>query len=493
MKEELLYEAVTGIDSSLIEEAQRKGRPAARRLAAAVAAVLAVCIGFAALPQFLGGRQAQNIPTGDGTGGSAFSSYAGPILPISLNIENKFITAQRAVTLDFTPWMPADGETGSVQNSADYLNPTDILVTDQYVFTNHSQEAQTITVRYPYAGDLRNEHPPAMTVDGNTAYPETVFGGDVGGFAGTSAEDDGAWNLREPDAWEAYQDLLADGSYEEAAFGPAPDLSRIPVVLYRFTQAPAEQGQEDQTRVNAHFSQDYEQTRLLTYRFHSGTRDAEAGWTIMGYTSGDPTPRYLVAVGQDIGDIEIRPASAAVDIQREETDLESALREIIGQETADRAEDILPAYQPVDLDAFYDAAAKAFVEYGPLTEKSAERYDMGLLDDFLLDVLVRQRILYLEAEVVVPAGGQAVVTVSMTKEASFDYAGSGGRAGVYGYDLATQLGSNLVFTGQTATVLDHGGIEIVNQDFGFDLENGIAAVSLDPQELHYNLEVARAD
>ena len=60
---------------------------------------------------------------------------------------------------------------------------------------------------------------------------------------------------------------------------------------------------------------------------------------------------------------------------------------------------------------------------------------------------------------------------------------------MYGYDTVTELGSNLTCTGQRATIEDRGLIEIVRQNFGFALENGIKTVDLDPAQEHYYLEV----
>ena len=78
----------------------------------------------------------------------------------------------------------------------------------------------------------------------------------------------------------------------------------------------------------------------------------------------------------------------------------------------------------------------------------------------------------------------------MTKEPSYDfYCAHTENQGVCGYDLVTKLGSNLACTAQTATLEDRGQIEIVRQNFGFDLENGIKTVALDPDQEHYYLEV----
>ena len=82
---------------------------------------------------------------------------------------------------------------------------------------------------------------------------------------------------------------------------------------------------------------------------------------------------------------------------------------------------------------------------------------------------------------------------SFAKAGSFDYACAHTKnRGVYGYDLVTELGSNLACTAQTATLADRGLITIVRQNFGFDLKNGVNTVPLDPDTEHYYLEVRRA-
>ena len=103
------------------------------------------------------------------------------------------------------------------------------------------------------------------------------------------------------------------------------------------------------------------------------------------------------------------------------------------------------------------------------------------------------RVCWLEAQVTVPAGGSVALTASLTKEASYDfYCAHTKNQGISGYDLVTRLGSNLTCTEQTATLEDRGQIQIVRQNFGFDLENEVNTVALDPDMEHYYLEVRRA-
>ena len=60
-----------------------------------------------------------------------------------------------------------------------------------------------------------------------------------------------------------------------------------------------------------------------------------------------------------------------------------------------------------------------------------------------------------------------------------------------GYDMATQLGSNLTFTEQTASICKHEQIEIIDQNFGFDPKNGITTVPLHLNQEHYWIQVRK--
>ena len=96
-----------------------------------------------------------------------------------------------------------------------------------------------------------------------------------------------------------------------------------------------------------------------------------------------------------------------------------------------------------------------------------------------MEALSQERVLYLSFPVTVPAGGSVTVAASFWKAPSYDYGCSGSEnVGLQGYDLVTALGSTLEFTGQTAALVNTDTIEIVRQNLGFDLENGVTQVSL---------------
>jgi hypothetical protein len=147
--------------------------------------------------------------------------------------------------------------------------------------------------------------------------------------------------------------------------------------------------------------------------------------------------------------------------------------------------------ESVDFELYYGTFCDYLTTVGPLAEDGAERYSAGFLWDTEFDGV--NRVFYLEAEVTIPAGESVTLSAQLQKSASYDFYCSGsGNRGVCGYDMVTELGSNLNCTEQRATLLDRGQIEIVRQNFGFDLEKGVTTVTLDPEAEHYYLEVKRA-
>ena len=539
------------IRAGIVEEADEAvpgpagKRPAWKRwaaMAAGLAIVLftaGVLTGVIPLLQIGGNAGGEGVnPTNSGP--TTFMSYAGPVFPLTLRSENDSITAERDITLDFLPWTP---EWLSNEDMADqhfdrteaewqelleqyrewfpdggyWQSSTDILVTDRYRLTNTSGEDRTLTVLYPFAGKLYglNKTRPVLTADG--AELETVLhaGGYAGGYEGVwhgtigGGKDEGSVNLKYPDNWEDYRDALAGGSYLANALGDYPDLSGIPAVVYELTDPWGEERDDKAGRPNptirVDFELDYEKTAVLSYGFNGFALDREKGRMDVQFSIPQPRDKsygdvpeiyYLIVIGDDVENLTTqgyvtggwdteKTIEAGVTVRRYGTDLESVLRQAAGE-----------MYQfwestPNDTGGFemYFGLLKGWlVTDGALSGDPAERYGTGALEDN--DVRNADRVFYLEAEVTVPAGGSVQLTAEMIREGSHDFYCTHTRnQGVYGYDMVTELGSNLTCTAQRAAIEDWGLIEIVRQNFGFDLKNGVKTVDLDPGQEHYYLEV----
>ena len=477
---------------------------------AAMAAGLAVVLFAAgvftgAIPLLpTGGNSASSGVNPADSGPTTFMSYAGPVFPLTLRSENSGITAEREITLDFAPWIPA-AENGYPRYS------TDILVTDAYTLTNTSAADKTVSVLYPFSGALYElaERMPALTANGGPLDAVLHAGGYSGGFQdayGGSGER--KLNLAQLNSWEDYKALLSDGRYQGLALGEYPDLSGVPVTVYRFFDCygpePDEKAGYPNPSIRAEFELDYGRTTVLAYGFNGVGFNRENGTMIQEFSIPRPynprygDPYYLIVVGDDIQNLTVggyvtggtdadteKLDSAGVSVERYTADLESALRT-----AAELMYDGNERLQEggADFEMYFGLFKEYLCAYGVLSEKPAERYGTGWLEDLETDVV--DRVFYLEAEITIPAGGSVRLTAEMTKEGSYDfYCGHTENQGVYGYDFVTRLGSNLTCTGQRATIEDRGLIEIVRQNFGFDLKNGVKTVELDPAREHYYLEV----
>lgn len=491
MKKETLYDAIGGVDEALIEGAAKPRKSKLRWLKwVPVAACLAVVVGYASLVFHPAGNSMAPGMGENGSGGSdntaGFHSYAGPILPLAALEGGEGLTAERDVTFDF----------------ADGLYRID--VTDCYTLHNHTESDVTVELLYPVISSLRGleEFGATITVDGGAVETTLLAGDYTGGFRGAGGDTEGmAWNLDPLRSWQDYAALLSDGSYLAAALGDHTDLSGVPVTVYQFTNAwgPEETDKIPNPTIRAYFDLDYNRTTVLTYGFHGGLYDRDKGLMGRSFSIRKPTERdygqpfYLIVVGDDIENLTTegyvtggwdtqKTIEYGVDITRYETDLDTALREVF---------DLM--YEPShswpagsSREQWYTLFCDYLAEYGDL-----ERYSEGMLSG--VDFAAVARVCWQRFTVTVPAGGSVEVTASMTKESSHNYPGAGGDDYLYGYELTTQMGSNLTFTRLTAAVVNGDGVIFPEQNFGFDPESGIAAVELDLAVERYYFNVMRSE
>ena len=543
MKSDELLDAIGEAKDEYVQDvrnAKVKKMPGWAKWTSAIAACLVLTIGVSL---FFGGMGGNAGAGGSGhEDGSTFMSYAGPVFPLTLREENAAISAERTVTMDFEPWVPVwisnEEEAASRTNLTEeekqdvidtynewypeggrYQSSGKILVSDTYTLTNSSSEDQTISILYPFASSLNglSENRPTITINEEAINTELHAGSYAGTFQGAwenwaeTHENPGSLNLQYIESWEGYETLLSDGSYLERALGDYPDLSHIPVIVYKFTDAwgPAEDDDAGipNPSMRIMFELDYDKTNVLSYGFHSGSNDRENGIMGRGFSIREEgerwygNPYFLIIIGDDVQNMTYQgyvtggwdtknEVEAGVTITRTESNLESALREAArfyyGEMTD--VENYVETDPEYGFEMYYGLLKEHLVSYGVLSENGAARYDSGWIEE--LDVVGVDRVFWLEAEITIPAGESVTVAATFKKEPSFDFhCANTENKGISGYDMVTALGSNLQFTQQIASIEDRGQIEIVRQNFGFDLENGIKEVTLDMNEPHYYLEV----
>ena len=543
MKSDELLDAIGEAKDEYVQDvrnAKVKKMPSWAKWTSAIAACLVLTIGVSL---FFGGMGGNAGAGGSGhEDGSTFMSYAGPVFPLTLREDNAAISAERTVTMDFEPWVPVwisnEEEAASRTNLTEaekqdvldtynewypeggrYQSSGKILVSDTYTLTNSSSEDQTIRILYPFASSLNglSENRPTIMVNGEAIDTELHAGSYAGTFQGAwenwaeTHENPGSLNLQYIESWTGYETLLSDGTYLERALGDYPDLSHIPVIVYKFTDAwgPAENDDAGipNPSMRIMFELDYDKTNVLSYGFHSGSNDRENGIMGRGFSIREEgerwygNPYYLIVIGDDIQNMTSQgyvtggwdtknEVESGVTITRTESDLETALREAASFYYGEMTD--VQNYVETDpeygFEMYYGLLKEHLLAYGVLSEKEIDRYASGWIEE--LDIVGVDRVFWLEAEITIPAEESVTLTAAFEKEPSFDFTcADTANKGISGYDMVTALGSNLIFTQQTACLEDRGQIEIVRQNFGFDLENGIKEVTLDLSVPHYYLEV----
>lgn len=513
MTNETIYDAITNILDGLIEETENHSfyRKSGLRRLAPLAAAFAVVIGLGAavlsgtlhIPGISAG--AGGGGNGGGTDGCSYMHYVGPVLPLTAQNGDESIKVVREnTTYDFSPYKTQitrrETPDGTFED-AEYRS--EAIVTDAYTLTNTADEDRTLTLLYPAELSFSDppERLPDITVDGESVKTALHAAPYSGGFEDAWGGNDptARLNLKEITDWQGYIDLLSDGGYQEKAFSPYPVLD-LPVTVYKvddYVVAPT-----DAVNPSLQFSYrvDPARTAVLSYGANGVSNDKTGAGSRMvgglGETYRAPGPMYIIFCGDDIEDYTLQgyanmggDAGTEIDVTatvtRYETTMDAVLRQIISEKRSDGEayffEDGTIA-SDVPEDMLVGVAADLLVSYGVFSTDPAERYDTGRLED-VFEAYRMNRVMYLEFSVTVPAHGDVNVTATMRKDGSYDFYGK--KRDVDGYDLATTLGSTLLFTEQHATVDNTSDIQIAANNFGFDLEAGITQVTLCSDVEHY--------
>lgn len=519
MNSELLYDSITALPDELVEEAaeHRFRKPSRLLRYAGLAAAVVVVVGIVGL---LRGR-VPLAPTGSGGGGggdgSSYMNYIGPVLPLTALDGAEGISAERSVDYDFSPYRTQmHSFTDETQTYSYDISRRETVVTDSYVLTNETDADRTL--RLLYGAELRFldalDCLPQIAVDGASAETELHPAAYSGAFAdgtGTPSETE-RLNLEQLHDWAGYVDLLSDGNYQASAFAALPTLD-FPVTVYRIDGYACAETDAQNPTLQISFSLTDENAIVLTYGSNGGSNDYETGRysRVVGRVNDLRTaPMYLIVCGGDLADYKLQgyrngganpgeEIDVGASVTRYETTMDAVLRMVVDEhfdtDGTSRSRSYLygsdgeaTVAAAATREMLYNAAADLLLRYGVLSDNPAGRFAFGMLEE-VFEAYSMQRIVYQSFSVTIPAHGSVTVTAAMRKGASYDYTGAGQKSD--GYDLATQLGSTLRFTAQTASVSNADAVEILDNSFGFDPENGVTEVRLDPAAGHYWMQVKK--
>ena len=524
---EKLYDAITNVDEILIDKADKLSHVTKKQnflyrykhifIGLAACICLVYGIGFF----FLWGPAAGG---GSGNEGTSYMAYAGPVFPLSTTSDVNGIEITRHTNWDFSPYKSeyvTEKVHEDIPENTEYHTydkyQTESIVTDQYVLNNMTDRDITLSLMYPFAAKFSDsiDVMPQITTNGTVTSTNFVVGKYTGtyGPALGSEDSDEQLNLVDISSWEGYKALLSNDQYFSDALEELPSLD-IPVIVYEYSNLTYSGDTEASNPTFAiHFEYDRSKTTLSGWGWNgaSWNQDGSGYYScsrvyIPGENEIDKgATAYLIVIGEDIttpttqgyrdgGCDKGEEINGIVnDYEKYETTLKDFIVNVCFAEfdnfseylygVADSEESTLLNLLTKEMALGY--IAQLLYDDGMLSGHSIERYLW--LEDYIYDYPHRSRVMYLTFDVTIPAGGSITVDATMIKEASMDYAGNNKQRN--GYDIVTTLASPFSFTKQTASITNFDDIVILDQNFGFDLENGITEVELDVKKEHYWMDV----
>lgn len=511
-QEKRLFDAIGDLPEEQVMEAEthqfHKRHAWKTWTAIAAAALLVIGAGSFALRLF--GAQAPGASAGGG--GSElerYMAYYGPVFPLTSRDAADGLTATREIDFDFSPYETRVERYGDGADEQYETYDQQAVVTDRYTLTNSTDEDMTLSMLYPFAGSFSDpvQTLPAITADGQQVQSGLLAGVYAGGFSGVAspgADDSERWNLKQPASWLDYKTLIENG-YLASALDGFPALDQ-PLVVYKFSDYVVPEMDVANVVLNVRFYLP-EGAKVISYNSNGGTMN-ESGDYQERHVGGlnnkyrAPQPMYLAVLGGDLSDITTSGVyydddkKGSVDVTaamtREETTLGAFIERII--EESDGYGWYFQPEQTEIYDAlpdgmFLGCVAEMIESYGFLSDDPAERYDHGMIEDFLGETRSMKRLMYRTFDVTIPAHASVEVTAKMHKQANIDFVGENKDRN--GYDLVTKLGSDLTFTAQWASVQHTEYVELLRDNFGFDFDAGVTRVQLNLTEPHYFLDVAK--
>lgn len=471
-KSERLLEGIGEIRDEIIDSAAAMKKEAKYTLGILAAVVTLVIITPIAwvMVSFAGGMGGNASGASVNYNGNMYRSYRGPVFPLTAAGEIGAVTAERYITLDFSPYTTQETtlEDGTKYNT----NEEAAIITDTYTLKNDSAEPMSLELLYPYQSSGMKEAAreyPDIQVDGKLAGSSLLLGAEVEHLQSS---------------WEDYQTLIGESTIQRSQTISAD----TPVTIYTFSDVVMQGtvGERFQLKV----SETADSGGIFTSGLDGAMRQEEGSeysWLYTGILGENDTAQVVVVDGQ-LADYKIyaysdpaTPAEATV--TETETTLGSALHDVIAKELSwnpDQTEEENSWAEAMLL----DGALQTYLSQGD-----------GLLSTEIGNLLWEDRIFYRSFQVEIPAGGEITVSVRMLKypggtEQSDPTLAEAGE-GADGYDMVTTMGTQIPIMALSAQLEHFDAVEIRDQNFGFDPAHGVVHVTLDPKEPEYYINVTK--
>jgi len=416
----------------------------------------------------------------------------GPLMPVTLAQANSSVTAQRDMTYDFS----------DVTKKSDGF----VAIRDSYEFTNSSDEEQTVTLLYPYQGtifEMNNGSKPEVKVNGEKVsadmqtgayYGKDSFGyeqllsfahstdemdciiGDVASHAGVKEADEDLWNKKvlvyefsdvkcagDPTEYGAYAVKFKVDDYKNIYFQDIGGVTYYEGYLYAGFYV------ED--------VMDGDTPKIIFLDGKEPEDYSEQGYSCMEFFEqyeADDVSASMTKKKVTFGKVfdEVMASNRVAEKWGEERELSAQEQQLWEGFTAQIVSDVV--------------ARNA--QGGEYDDMSA--YFSNSLSDMAYYAYTGTVLFLVENEVTIPAGGSIRVEYEYLKQGMHETTcPEPDFNDCYGYENAINMGTNMTFTKQVANIAEQGNIEIIDQNYQFDLESGVKSVELELDAERYYMIV----
>lgn len=414
--------------------------------------------------------------------------FSGTVLPLTLEEENTNILAVRNIDFDFKKF-------------DSFENEGNVVITDSYSLTNTSQKTQVINVKYPYIESL-------YEIDSNK--PDVkVNGKDVSANIAIGRYDDESILLDNFD-----YSLLDEKVVVYEYIVPQDANSENGCFTVQISGVENERDQTMSTKIleNNIYRVNMKNYNLVGNTEYHGflTEDVkESGKNPMLIFYGtEPEAEDYKEQGYE--SIIYSESTEKNDLNVERIRYESTFEEVLKRLIDEEIEEIKKDNENLEVskELYYkvagyvlcqviednnDGVNEFYLEQDTNTDSFGDRWEDSI-SEIVATVYDEACEYFISKEIEISAGETVTFEISYEKEGKHSKTVPDSKyLGRYGYDNMINLGTNLYFEQQNASVEDHGYIDIVNQNYGFDLENGVKDVVLDMGIDYYYMVVKRIE
>jgi len=401
---------------------------------------------------------------------------AGPIMPLTFADENENILAERELVYDFS---------AVSQTDKGY-----VPVKDSYVLKNTSAAEQTITFFYPYVSDgnelltripelMINQQKETMGIV-NGAYMGIDSQGTARLFDSYVSADEYGYMLSEI---APLAETLDNG------------LLNRKVIVYEFSDFDA--GTVPGEAVTYAVSFEADNMDHVYYTHMMDMVNPDTGYVTLYFMfeqamdeGHKPVIYFLDEVPseyQEQGYVypEFIKTNESEEVTVSMTKRETTMAEVIKALVEEKVSTIMGENDSKTIkELLYHRAAQMFCDMyqwntdGQITAEDDVFY-ANAVSDIIYYVFEEESIYLLTDTITIPAGESVTVDFAYWKHGNHQtYEPQESLRDNYGYDNMPNLGTNVKYERMTAAIREDGNIRIEDQNYGFDLDNGIREVEL---------------